>query len=168
MKDEWYSIPGFHDKYKVNKLGQVKNTKTNKILKQSLNRGYLQVCLTDKGKHTLKVHRIMALTFLGKKPNKNVQVNNIDENKLNNSLSNLEYVSPKENSNYGTRNRRMAASLGRSISVLDKNGNHHIFSSIREASKFYSLNQSFLAKLLKRGSHSYHGMFFEYYKEEHV
>jgi len=40
------------------------------------------------------IHRIMAKTFL---PNEKEQVNHIDGNKQNNSISNLEWVTPQEN-----------------------------------------------------------------------
>ena len=37
-----------------------------------------------------------------------MQINHIDENTINNSLCNLELVSPKTNANWGTRNKRVA------------------------------------------------------------
>lgn len=47
-------------------------------------------------------HRVIWYYFNGDIP-KNLQVNHIDENKANNSLSNLELLSPKDNINYGKR-----------------------------------------------------------------
>ena len=53
------------------------------------------------------IHRLMALTYI---PNTEhlPQVNHIDENKLNNSVDNLEWCSQKYNINYGDRTARAA------------------------------------------------------------
>lgn len=57
--------------------------------------GYTYVQLSLNGKKLLKrVHRLIALAFLGKSE---LQVNHIDGNKSNNNLSNLEYVSSFDN-----------------------------------------------------------------------
>ena len=47
-------------------------------------------------------HRIVATTFIPN-PDNLPQVNHKDENKLNNSVDNLEWCDEKYNSNYGTR-----------------------------------------------------------------
>ena len=62
--------------------------------------GYLYVSLMrdDKKVDTLRVHRIVANLFLEESDNKEkVYVNHIDENKTNNHVSNLEWVTPQEN-----------------------------------------------------------------------
>jgi hypothetical protein len=48
---------------------------------------------------TVQVHRLVAETYL-KRDDLNLQVNHIDENKLNNSLKNLEWVTPQKNSEH--------------------------------------------------------------------
>ena len=52
--------------------------------------------------HTVSVHRILALTFLEPVKGKNF-VNHIDGNKLNNKLSNLEFVTASENMQHAYR-----------------------------------------------------------------
>ena len=61
--------------------------------------GYLKVTLVrDDGKiKYYRKHRVIALTFLG---HSSLQVNHKDLNKQNNSLSNLEYVSQRENQSH--------------------------------------------------------------------
>jgi hypothetical protein len=57
-----------------------------------------------------RVNRLVALTFIDNKDNC-LQVNHINEIKTDNRLSNLEWTTAKENSNHGTRNKRIGLSL---------------------------------------------------------
>lgn len=93
MEEYWREIAGFEDEYLVSNLGKVKNSKTGRILCPWLCNGYAIVALH--GVH-YRVHRLVAQAFC---PNTTIDgvVNHIDGNKLNNSASNLEWVSQKEN-----------------------------------------------------------------------
>lgn len=53
------------------------------------------------------MHRIVLSTFNPTEDMGNLEVNHKDEDKENNKLENLEWVTPKENCNYGTRNKRI-------------------------------------------------------------
>lgn len=73
--------------------------------------GYLHVVLSKDNKQTtLNVHRLVYEAFNGKIP-EGMQVNHIDEDKSNNSLNNLNMMTPKENTNWGTGNERRAKSM---------------------------------------------------------
>lgn len=112
-KEIWKEIDGFPD-YEVSNLGRVCSFKKKypKILKPGKNRyGYLYVILYNGGKMIGKtIHRLVAEAFVPNPDNK-PQVNHIDEDKLNNVVDNLEWVTCKENNNHGTRNRRLAETL---------------------------------------------------------
>ena len=79
--------------------------------------GYFQVWLYKDGIHKqMYVHRLVAQAFIPN-PNNLPQVNHKDEVKTNNAASNLEWMSLKDNNNYGTRNQRVAEALrGRQLS----------------------------------------------------
>lgn len=90
--------------YCITKDGEVYSLLSSKFLKKykgSLNnwwRIYKVNLVSDTGKQvTKKIHRLVAETYI---PNENnlPQVNHIDGDKLNNSVRNLEWVSPKSNS----------------------------------------------------------------------
>ena len=80
--------------YEINKLGQVRSKKTNKILSQSIStKGYYQINIAHKCRRT---HRLLAETFIPN-PDNLETVNHKDGNKLNNDLPNLEWMSRADN-----------------------------------------------------------------------
>lgn len=96
MKIVWKTIAN-HDNYEVNRLGDIRNKKTKKILKPfDDKRGYLRVKLDGKN---VKVHIIVATTFLPNPENKPV-VNHKHGNKHDNRASQLEYVTYSENTKH--------------------------------------------------------------------
>lgn len=84
-------IAGFGHKYIVSSDGRVYNTFKNRYIKPYMANGFLQVNLYYKGKTHIKyVHRLIAESFLYNKELSNYcVVNHIDNNKLNNNLSNI-------------------------------------------------------------------------------
>ena len=112
--------------YKVSNIGRILSLNYKRTGKAELKKpvenkyGYLTVQLWKNGEYkTCKVHRLVAETFLDNPENK-PQVNHKDEDKTNNFVflnedgsvdkekSNLEWKSPKDNCNHGTRNERIA------------------------------------------------------------
>lgn len=104
---EWKPIKDYEDLYIVSNTGLVKrikfingkhNFEQQRLLKPVLNKdGYMFVRLCKDGKTKNKrIHKLVANAFLGES---DLQVDHIDGNKQNNRLDNLEYVTPKENTN---------------------------------------------------------------------
>jgi DNA-binding transcriptional regulator YiaG len=91
--------------YDVLEDGTVLNSKTGRILAHALNqKGYPGVSLHINGKEKyFRVHRLVALKFIPNPENKPC-VNHIDRNRLNCHVSNLEWVTHKENVQHSVRN----------------------------------------------------------------
>ena len=121
--ETFVEIEGF-EKYEVSNLGRVRNIKSGRILKPHLNHnGYLKHHLYKHNKlKELFLHRIIAIAFIDN-PEEKPQVNHIDENKLNNDLSNLEWCTERENVIHGTRTKRVAEKLSQKVIQLDLNDN---------------------------------------------
>lgn len=94
------TIMGFEE-YLITTCGKVWSLKSKRFLKNQTDRyGYYYVHLQTKGKEKkYKIHRLVALAYIPNPENK-PQVNHIDGNKLNNSVSNLEWVTAKENTEH--------------------------------------------------------------------
>lgn len=136
----WKTIKGFED-YKVSNFGNVKSFKNNKelILKTQLTKkGYKRLSLSNGKiqKHFL-VHQLVAIYFLGHKPNgmENV-IDHIDNDKQNNNVSNLRIVSNRENCSKDKKNK-----TSKYIGVsFDKSRNKWV-SEIRNKEKRYRLGR---------------------------
>lgn len=106
LKVEWKLIEGFDGVYSVSNYGEVRNNKTGKLMKPRKNEtGYLRINLTKNGKpKCMRVHRLVAQAFIPNPENK-PEVNHIDFNRENNCVSNLEWVTNQENTQYSVCNR---------------------------------------------------------------
>jgi hypothetical protein len=105
MIEQWKDIPGYEGLYQVSNMGNVKSlnykrTGKEALLKPSITKGYLYLCLSDGDKHKKhRIHQLVAIVFLGHKPDGlNIVINHIDRNPLNNCVDNLEIVTPRYNS----------------------------------------------------------------------
>ena len=133
--ETFVKIDGFEN-YEVSNLGRVRNIKSGRILKPRLHNGYLRLCLYKNNKNKdLLLHRIIATAFIDN-PDEKPQVNHIDENKLNNDLSNLEWCTERENAIHGTRIKRIAEKNFKKVIQLDLNDNVlNEFESIKQAER---------------------------------
>lgn len=146
----WKPIKGYEGLYEVSSEGRVKsmsrtvNAPRGRTLElpermMSLTKekeGYLVVGLRINGKLSQKrVHRLVAEAFIDNPLNK-TQVNHINEVKNDNRLENLEWVTPKENTNHGTCIERRANKLSIAVVGICKETSEEIvFTSSMEAQR---------------------------------
>ena len=104
LNEIFKDIENYEGLYQVSNLGNIKSLHCNKerIMKPTIrsnNYQYYFVGLLKNGKRKyFAVHRLVAMAFIPN-PNNYEQVDHLDGNKLNNNVDNLEWVSPKENTN---------------------------------------------------------------------
>lgn len=166
MKEEneiWVPIKNYEN-YMISNFGKVYSNITNKILKQEKTKNnYYRVALSNKTKtkHFL-IHRLVAEHFIPNDDNK-LCVNHKNGNKGCNYDWNLEWCTYKENINHAFKNKLIVIEKGknnpmfgrtgklsnckRKIKQLDKNNNElNIFSTVREASKKYNIQETNIVK----------------------
>lgn len=182
----WKSISGYEGLYEVSSKGRVKRLKRDiiykdgrnyhkkeRILKGSLDSyGYLQVGLRNaKGRYKiLLIHRIVAVTFIPNPDNK-PQVNHKDEIKTNNCVENLEWVTHKENMNYGTRNERagkaIAKAQSKTVAQYSKDGELlTVWSSVKEAACQLDFNKSCIGATARGEQKTCGGYIWKYVEDD--
>lgn len=153
IKNElWKDIIGYQGLYQISNFGNVKSlkynhTKTEKLLKPELSRGYLQVTLCkNKDVKRYKISRLVATFFI---PNfeKKPFVNHINGIKTDNTVENLEWCTASENMIHAYKKGLQFSKKGIdnvlsiSIANIDKDGNIiKKYGSMREASKHTNCN----------------------------
>ena len=116
--EEWRDIDGYEGIYQVSSAGRVKHLPTTMvevasngtviqtritkeyILKQkAIKQDYMHVGLALNGSvNSIGVHRLIATAFIPRLPNQ-TEVHHIDRNRQNNSIDNLQWVTPTEHDN---------------------------------------------------------------------
>jgi hypothetical protein len=97
MVEEYKIIKDFEN-YSVSNFGNVRNNKTGRILKPGINgNGYYNAMLYIDGKYFNKcIHKLVAESFIDNPYNKHC-IDHINNNKLDNNVRNLRYVTNQEN-----------------------------------------------------------------------
>lgn len=105
----WKDVVGYEGLYQVSNLGRVKSLYFNKskILKISIGTsGYSFVNLyKDKKPYPSMIHRLVYEAFYGVRSCRRMVIDHIDNNKQNNVLENLQYITNRENSSRGKKSK---------------------------------------------------------------
>ena len=97
MLEEFKIITGFEN-YEISNFGRVRNLLNDKYVSICIgNHDYKVVNLKKNGKFNQKlIHRLLAQEFIDNPDNLQV-IDHIDENKLNNNLDNLRWITQQQN-----------------------------------------------------------------------
>lgn len=122
MKEHWKGIKNFGN-YEVSDFGNVRNIKTQRILKPYSNTktNYFQIgFVKNKKQYRISVHRLVAIAFLPKeKQNNKSDIDHIDGDKHNNNLSNLRFASRSEN-NMNRNKQKNSTSIYKGVCYITK------------------------------------------------
>jgi len=136
LTEIWKDIPGYEGYYQVSNLGRIRSL--DRLIHQrngtdryfygkimtpvDAGKGYRNIPLCKDGKHsTPRVCRIVATAFCPN-PHGYTQVNHKDEDKTNDRAENLEWCTPRYNTNYGTGIQRRAQAISRPVNQYTLDG----------------------------------------------
>ena len=143
-KEEWRNIDEFPD-YKISNFGRVMNNKTGYIKKPSIGkRGYYVYSMQKDGKSYLRTTHIMLARSFIPNPQNLEQINHIDGNKLNCSIENLEWVSPRDNMLHARKMGLHKSDGDKETAQYSLDGNQliNVYKSASEAARQTGLSRS--------------------------
>ena len=148
--EKWRDVVGYEGLYQVSNTGKIRSHHKGKwkdIVDCATKYGYKVVLLYKNGvRKSARVHRLVAEAFIPN-PNNYPYINHKDENPLNNCAENLEWCTPKYNSNYGTATKRRAEKFMTPILMFDIDGNIlKTFNSIIDAERELKHNHECISR----------------------
>ena len=168
--EQWLPIPSFEGLYEASSLGRIRTTKNKvtinknglkrvwkqRILKYKTNNGNeyktgYRVTLWKNGKDIdYLVARLVASAFIKNElNNKNLTINHINGNRLDNRIENLEWCTLAENIRKGFEEGLYPM---KKIKVINKETNETIvYRSLKTASESINKYKGYLSEVLKKG-----------------
>jgi hypothetical protein len=140
-------IKGYEGLYAITSCGKVWSYRSQKFLSTRLRSdGYLDVKLCNNGQHKRHlIHRLVAEAYIPN-PLGLPQVNHRSENKTENHIKNLEWISAKDNVNYGTRNERAARANSKPVYCIELD---ETFPSLKSAGEELKIHPQCISECLR-------------------
>lgn len=169
IEEQWLDISGYEGLYQISNFGRVKSFyfKNPRILKPHKVKGYSNVELyKNKKKKQFYIHRLVMENFCPIENMNVLDVNHKDEDKSNNHISNLEWMTHKDNLNYGSRAEKARmkmqgknSSRSKKVRCIEKDV---IYEALREAERQLGIPATNISKACKGKIKTAGGYHWEY------
>ena len=158
-QEEWKNLIGFEYRYDISNLGRIKSlnynhTKKPRLLKQNIDKyGYFTVCLFNKKRFYLKIHRLVGIHFI---PNANnlPEINHKKGVKSDNAFYSLEWITTADNIRESLRLKLKVMPNGENChwSKLTKEEAlkikyHHVLMTNLELAKKYNVSRTTISAI---------------------
>lgn len=173
IEEQWLDISGYEGLYQISNFGRVKSFyfKNPRILKPHKVKGYSNVELyKNKKKKQFYIHRLVMENFCPIENMNVLDVNHKDEDKSNNHISNLEWMTHKDNLNYGSRAEKARmkmqgknSSRSKKVRCIEKDV---IYEALREAERQLGIPTTNISKACKGKIKTAGGYHWEYVEEK--
>jgi hypothetical protein len=176
--DEFKQCVSPYSRYEVNKNGVIRNFLTKQIKKSRQNtQGYLRISLVNDlvengiyKVNVVTVHKIVILNYIGEAPSNKHTIDHINGNKIDNTLNNLRWATPKEQA-INRNQAKTTKQLGNSnVSILQYDMNNNFikqFKNALEVTQQLGINKTNLSSNCLGKAKSAGGFIFKYkYKDE--
>lgn len=138
-------VPVFgHEDYIISKTGSLYNTKSKRYVSTTIKNGYIRYNVNWTRR---LMHQVLADQFIPN-PNNYNSIDHKDGNKLNNSLSNLEWCDIEENKNRAYNNGLTA--IVKTMVTFVKDSESFTILGLENASKVFGIKKSTLCTMIKK------------------
>lgn len=169
--EEWREVPS-NSNYLVSNTGRIRRIGSETDHSVSDKKGYLTVDLYENSKRkTKRVHRLVAEAFIPN-PYDKPEINHIDGDKHNNTMSNLEWVTKKENCRHAWNNGLVTPSYGMRGKTNPNGGRKgkpfrivetgEVFNTLEECEQAIDGNNRHINDCLRGRQRTHRGYHFEY------
>ena len=180
MREVFEDLKGYEDSYQISDSGRIFTKRRpienqiyygNELVPQLTSDGYLKVTLSKNCKSKkYYLHRLVAIQFLDNLDNL-PQVNHIDGNKLNNSITNLEWCTKQENQNHAIRTGLMQRGQERPSSKLTEQQVLEIYKlkgvlKAQDIADMYKVSKNTINCILRGSKWKY--LYKQYFKDETI
>jgi hypothetical protein len=166
----WKDIKGYEGHYQISNLGRIKSVGRVSTTGQRLHEKIMKTCEDPGGyafvglwkngkKSNFKIHRLVLESFCPISGMEHLDCNHKDEDKTNNRLENLEWMTRQENLNYGTHNKRISDAHSVRIICVELNQE---FDSIEKAAKAFSHSRGNIWRVLNKPNRTACGYHWRY------
>lgn len=148
MKEVWKLVEDL-PRYEISNKGRLRNKISGRVLKTHISKlGYEQTNVTYLGvRKFIAIHRLVAKAFIDN-PHDKPEVNHVDEGKSNNHVTNLEWVTRKENLNHGTWIARKIETRSKPI-IATKDGVSKEYASTKAFAKEFNIPPTNVTQALR-------------------
>ena len=133
-----------HKGYLINKNGSLYNTKSKRFVSTTIKNGYMRYNVDWKRR---LVHEVLADQYI-QNPNHYETIDHIDCNKLNNSITNLEWVTREENKKRAYDNE--LTRVVKTLVTFTKDNDSFTLLGLENASRVFNIKKSCLCTMISR------------------
>ena len=133
-----------HENYIINKNGSLYNTRSKKFISTTIKHGYMRYNVDWPRR---MVHEVLSDQYIPN-PNHYETIDHLDCNKLNNSISNLEWVTREENNKRAYDNN--LTYVVKSLVTFSKDNDSFTILGLENASRVFNIKKSCLSTIIKR------------------
>lgn len=155
MTETWKYIPGYEGLYSVSDMGRIRSESrldtvgrriTGRIMRCGKHKdGYSQIDLRKDGKRNkVLVHKAVMSAFVGECPD-GCEVNHINEDKTDNRLENLEYITHLANIRHGTGKERQIQGIKKPVIATKPDGSEIRYASAKDAGRSLGVDGSIIS-----------------------